>query len=49
MQAFDWTRLPDGRSPYRVTLCAESAEVRTEGLAFRIERGLEAQIGRAHV
>lgn len=42
MQAFDWTRLPDGRSPYRVTLCAESAEVRTEGLAFRIERGLEA-------
>lgn len=42
MQAFDWTRLPDGRSPYRVSLCAESPEVRTEGLTLRIERGLEA-------
>ncbi|WP_217168246.1 GlxA family transcriptional regulator [Streptomyces sp. AC512_CC834] len=41
MQVFDWTRLPDGRSPYRVSLCAESAEVRTEGLTLRIERGLE--------
>ncbi|AZM73855.1 helix-turn-helix domain-containing protein [Streptomyces sp. KPB2] len=30
MQAFDWTRLPDGRKPYRVGLCAESAEVRTD-------------------
>jgi transcriptional regulator GlxA family with amidase domain len=42
MQAFDWTRLPDGRSPYRVRLCAESPEVRTDGLALRIDRGLEA-------
>ncbi|WP_217140380.1 GlxA family transcriptional regulator [Streptomyces sp. AC627_RSS907] len=42
MQAFDWTRLPDGRSPYRVRLCAESPEVRTEGLALRIDRGLDA-------
>ncbi len=42
MQAFDWTRLPDGRSPYRVRLCAESPEVRTDGLALRIDLGLEA-------
>ncbi|MEU9633752.1 GlxA family transcriptional regulator [Streptomyces tendae] len=42
MQAFEWARLPDGRSPYRVSLCAEAAEVRTEGLALRVERGLEA-------
>ncbi|MDT0614909.1 GlxA family transcriptional regulator [Streptomyces lancefieldiae] len=42
MQAFDWTRLPDGRSPYRVRLCAESPEVRTTGLALRIDRGLDA-------
>ncbi|MFH9730018.1 GlxA family transcriptional regulator [Streptomyces sp. NPDC017260] len=42
MQAFDWTRLPDGRSPYRVRLCAESPDVHTEGLALRIDRGLEA-------
>ncbi|GAA2461046.1 hypothetical protein GCM10010421_63240 [Streptomyces glaucus] len=36
MQAFDWTRLPDGRRPYRVRLCAESPDVRTEGMALRI-------------
>ncbi len=42
MQTFDWTRLPDGRSPYRVTLCAESPEVRTRGLGLRIDQGLEA-------
>ncbi|MGW8063763.1 GlxA family transcriptional regulator [Streptomyces ziwulingensis] len=42
MQTFDWTRLPDGRRPYRVRLCAESPEVRTDGLALRIEQGLEA-------
>ncbi len=42
MQAFDWTRLPDGRSPYRVRLCAESPEVRTDGLTLRIDLGLEA-------
>ncbi|MFG3248529.1 GlxA family transcriptional regulator [Streptomyces sp. NPDC048187] len=42
MQVFDWARLPDGRRPYRVGLCAESPEVRTEGLTLRIERGLEA-------
>ncbi|MFI8946346.1 GlxA family transcriptional regulator [Streptomyces sp. NPDC053750] len=42
MQTFEWTRLPDGRSPYRVRLCAETPEVRTDGLALRIDRGLEA-------
>ncbi|MFV0132198.1 GlxA family transcriptional regulator [Streptomyces sp. HMX87] len=42
LQTFDWTRLPDGRRPYRVRLCAESPEVRTSGLGLRIDRGLEA-------
>ncbi|MEV2212297.1 helix-turn-helix domain-containing protein [Streptomyces sp. NPDC050997] len=43
MQAFDWTRLPDGRRPYRVRLCAESPEVRADGgFGLRVDRGLEA-------
>ncbi|GAB2757827.1 AraC family transcriptional regulator [Streptomyces bullii] len=43
MQVFDWTRLPDGRHPYRVRLCAESAEVRADGgFGLRVERGLRA-------
>jgi transcriptional regulator GlxA family with amidase domain len=42
VQLFGWTRLPDGRSPYRVRLCAESPEVPTEGFALRIDRGLGA-------
>ncbi|MBQ0912695.1 MULTISPECIES: GlxA family transcriptional regulator [Streptomyces] len=42
MQAFDWARLPDGRAPYRVRMCAESPEVRTQGLTLRVEHGLEA-------
>ncbi|MFI7413731.1 GlxA family transcriptional regulator [Streptomyces sp. NPDC049627] len=41
-QMFGWTRLPDGRRPYRVRLCAESPEVPTEGFALRIDRGLDA-------
>ncbi|MCF1592743.1 GlxA family transcriptional regulator [Streptomyces muensis] len=40
-QMFSWTRLPDGRRPYRVRLCAESPEVPTEGFALRIDRGLD--------
>ncbi|MFH0518387.1 GlxA family transcriptional regulator [Streptomyces sp. M41] len=40
-QMFSWTRLPDGRRPYRVRLCAESPEVSTEGFGLRIERGLD--------
>ncbi|NUP15243.1 MAG: helix-turn-helix domain-containing protein [Streptomyces sp.] len=40
-QMFGWTRLPDGRRPYRVRLCAESPEVPTEGFALRIDRGLD--------
>ncbi|MGW0331432.1 GlxA family transcriptional regulator [Streptomyces sp. NPDC003011] len=43
LQTFDWTRLPDGRRPYRVRLCAESPEVRADcGFGLRIDRGLEA-------
>ncbi|ANS70077.1 AraC family transcription regulator [Streptomyces lincolnensis] len=43
MTVFDWTRLPDGRSPYRVRLCAESPEVRADGgFGLRIDRGLDA-------
>ncbi|NUR40412.1 MAG: helix-turn-helix domain-containing protein [Streptomyces sp.] len=43
MQVFDWTRLPDGRSPYRVRLCARTSEVRADGgFSLRVERGLEA-------
>jgi transcriptional regulator GlxA family with amidase domain len=43
MQAFDWTRLPDGRRPYRVRLCAETPEVRADGgFGLRVDRGLEA-------
>ncbi|MGN9760044.1 GlxA family transcriptional regulator [Streptomyces sp. SD31] len=43
-QMFSWTRLPDGRRPYRVRLCAESPEVPTEGFALRIDRGLEGLV-----
>ncbi|MCI3274014.1 GlxA family transcriptional regulator [Streptomyces cylindrosporus] len=42
MTVFDWAQLPDGRSPYRVTLCAEKPEVRGDGLVLRVERGLDA-------
>lgn len=43
MQVFDWTRLPDGRSPYRIRLCAETPEVRADGgFSLRVEHGLEA-------
>jgi transcriptional regulator GlxA family with amidase domain len=43
MQVFDWTRLPDGRHPYRIRLCAETPEVRADGgFSLRVERGLEA-------
>ncbi len=43
MQAFDWTRLPDGRRPYRVRLCAETTEVRADGgFGLRVDRGLDA-------
>lgn len=31
MQVFDFTRLPDGRRPYRVRLCAERPEVAADG------------------
>ncbi|PZT71387.1 AraC family transcriptional regulator [Streptomyces sp. SW4] len=42
LQTFDWTRLPDGRRPYRVRLCSETPEVRTAGLGLRIDLGLDA-------
>ncbi|MFF9201778.1 GlxA family transcriptional regulator [Streptomyces sp. NPDC014986] len=42
-QVFDWTRLPDGRHPYRVRLCAERPEVLADGgFTLRVDRGLEA-------
>ncbi|MDN0197857.1 helix-turn-helix domain-containing protein [Streptomyces sp. S.PNR 29] len=42
MQVFDWTRLPDGRHPYRVRLCAESPEVVADGgFVLRVDRGLD--------
>ncbi|MER6183845.1 helix-turn-helix domain-containing protein [Streptomyces sp. NPDC001652] len=42
MQVFDWTRLPDGRPPYRIRLCAASPEVRADGgFSLRVEHGLE--------
>ncbi|MEV6665264.1 GlxA family transcriptional regulator [Streptomyces nigra] len=40
-QLFSWARLPDGHRPYRVRLCAERPEVRTEGFGLRIDRGLD--------
>src|SRR5690606_37592859 len=43
MQVFDWTRLPDGRHPYRVRLCAERPEVTADGgFGLRVDRGLRA-------
>ncbi|MFF7445414.1 MULTISPECIES: helix-turn-helix domain-containing protein [unclassified Streptomyces] len=43
MQVFDWTRLPDGRRPYRIRLCAAAPEVRADcGFSLRVEHGLEA-------
>lgn len=42
LQTFDWVRLPDGRRPYRVRLCAPSPEVRAEGFGLRVDRGLDA-------
>ncbi|MFE9774654.1 GlxA family transcriptional regulator [Streptomyces sp. NPDC005931] len=43
LQVFDWTRLPDGRRPYRIRLCAQRPEVTADGgLSLRVERGLEA-------
>ncbi|MFJ3669449.1 GlxA family transcriptional regulator [Streptomyces sp. NPDC090106] len=43
LQVFDWTRLPDGRGPYRVRLCAETPEVRADGgFSLRVGHGLDA-------
>ncbi|MFJ9896199.1 GlxA family transcriptional regulator [Streptomyces sp. NPDC091280] len=42
MEVFGRTRLPDGRRAYRVRVCGETPEVRTDGLALRVEHGLEA-------
>jgi transcriptional regulator GlxA family with amidase domain len=42
MEVFGRTRLPDGRRPYRVRLCAESRDVRTDGFGLRVDHGLEA-------
>ncbi|MDT0472188.1 helix-turn-helix domain-containing protein [Streptomyces sp. DSM 41014] len=42
LQVFDWVRLPDGRRPYRVRVCAETPEVRGDGVVLRVDRGLDA-------
>ncbi|MET9906891.1 helix-turn-helix domain-containing protein [Streptomyces sp. NPDC006476] len=42
LEVFGRTRLPDGRRPYRLRVCAESPEVRTDGFTIRVDQGLEA-------
>ncbi|MGV4925685.1 helix-turn-helix domain-containing protein [Streptomyces sp. BHT-5-2] len=42
LEIFGRTRLPDGRRPYRTRVCAATPQVRTDGFALHIERGLEA-------
>ncbi|MCX5053867.1 MULTISPECIES: GlxA family transcriptional regulator [unclassified Streptomyces] len=45
MEVFGRTRLPDGRSPYRVRLCAESPDVRADGFQLRVSHGLDVLAG----
>jgi transcriptional regulator GlxA family with amidase domain len=42
LEVFGRTRLPDGRRPYRLRVCAESPEVRAGGFTIRVDQGLEA-------
>ncbi|MHC3467090.1 GlxA family transcriptional regulator [Streptomyces sp. 7R007] len=42
LEVFGRTRLPDGRRPYRVRVCAETPEVRTDGFTLRVDHGLDA-------
>ncbi|MET7571004.1 helix-turn-helix domain-containing protein [Streptomyces sp. NPDC005492] len=42
MEVFGRTRLPDGRSAYRVRVCGETTDVRTDGFTLRVDHGLEA-------
>jgi transcriptional regulator GlxA family with amidase domain len=42
LEVFGRTRLPDGRRPYRLRVCAQSPEVRTDGFTIRVDQGLEA-------
>lgn len=44
MEVFGRTRLPDGRNAYRVRVCGETPEVRTDGFALRVDHGLEALV-----
>lgn len=44
LEVFRRTRLPDGRRPYRVRVCAPSPEVRADGFTLRAEWGLEALV-----
>ncbi|MEV6103933.1 helix-turn-helix domain-containing protein [Streptomyces sp. NPDC051940] len=39
---FRLTRLPDGRHPYRVRVCAPTPDVRSDGMTIHAEWGLEA-------
>jgi transcriptional regulator GlxA family with amidase domain len=41
-EVFARTRLPDGRAPYRVRVCAATPEVRTEAFILRAPWGLDA-------
>nr|WSY49165.1 helix-turn-helix domain-containing protein [Streptomyces sp. NBC_00886] len=42
VEVFGRTRLPDGRSPYRVRVCGETPDVPTDGFALRVDHGLDA-------
>ncbi len=42
IEVFGRTRLPDGRSPYRVRVCGPAPEVETDAFALRVPYGVEA-------
>lgn len=42
LQVFGRTRLPGGRSAYRVVVCAPTEEIQADGFTLRAPRGLEA-------
>jgi transcriptional regulator GlxA family with amidase domain len=42
IEAFGRARLPDGRSAYRVRVCAATPEVRTEAFTLKVDWGLDA-------
>ncbi len=42
IEVFGRTRLPDGRTPYRVRVCGPAPEVATEAFALRVPYGVDA-------